>query len=77
MSVNHHAVLEVLGEESPIPVIRTKESLDNLKAGEVLKVITDKQSAVDNIQTLVSNNPFTLVDQAKEDGNFVLLIQKQ
>ena len=77
MSENHHAILEVLGEESPIPVIRTKESLDELKAGEILKVITDKQSAVDNIQTLVSNNPFSLLKQDKEDGNFVLHIQKQ
>lgn len=73
---DHHAVLDVLGEESPIPVIRTKEKLDEMKAGEILKVITSKQSAVDNIQTLVANNPFTILSQTKEQDNFVLLIQK-
>lgn len=77
MSDNHHAELDVLGEESPIPVIKTKEALDNLANEEVLKVVTDKQSAVDNIQTLVSNNPYAIIDQDKVDGQFVLYIQKQ
>jgi len=77
MSDMHHAVLDVIGEESPIPVIRTKEKLDELKSGEILKVLTTKQSAVDNIQTLVSNNPYTILKQDKQQNQFVLFIQKQ
>jgi tRNA 2-thiouridine synthesizing protein A len=75
--IHHHAVLDVLGEESPIPVIRTKEKLDELNAGEILKVLTTKQSAVDNIQTLVFNNPYTLLKQDKQQNQFILFIQKQ
>lgn len=77
MSDNHHAVLDVLGEESPIPVIRTKAMLDTLATNEILKVVTDKQSAVDNIQTLVSSNPFTIINQDEVDNQFILYIQKQ
>ncbi len=73
----HHAILDASGEESPIPVIRTKESLDQLAAGEILKVVTDKQSAIDNIQTLVSNNPFKILKQDKEETNFVVYIEKE
>lgn len=76
MSESFHQELDVLGEESPTPVIRTKEVLDSLDSGEVLKVLTSKQSAVDNIQTLTANNPFTIIKQEKVDDQLIVYIQK-
>ncbi len=76
MSENFHKVLDVLGEESPTPVIKTKEILDTLNPGEVLKVLTSKQSAVDNIQTLISNHPYEIIKQEKIDEQLILLIKK-
>lgn len=76
MSENPHATLDVIGEESPTPVIRTKDALDTLSAGQILKVLTSKQSAIDNIQTLSANNPFTILSEEKVDDHFVVLIQK-
>ncbi|WP_036302175.1 sulfurtransferase TusA family protein [Methylotenera sp. L2L1] len=76
MSINFNTVLDVRHEDSPIPTIRTKEALDALPSGDILKVITSKESTVKNIRTLVANNPFTLLQELKNEEGFVFLIQK-
>jgi TusA-related sulfurtransferase len=77
MSRHYDVLLDVRHEDSPIPTIRAKEVLDELATGEILKVITSKESTVKNIRTLVANNPFHLVEHSKNDEGFVFFIQKQ
>ncbi|MDO9150472.1 MAG: sulfurtransferase TusA family protein [Methylotenera sp.] len=76
MTINFNTVLDVRHEDSPIPMIRTKEVLDTLPNGDVLKVITSKESTVNNIRTLVANNSYTLLQELKNEEGFVFLIQK-
>ncbi|MDP2152190.1 MAG: sulfurtransferase TusA family protein [Methylotenera sp.] len=76
MTINFNTVLDVRHEDSPIPTIRTKEVLDTLPNGDVLKVITSKESTVNNIRTLVANNSYTLLQELKNEEGFVFLIQK-
>ncbi|ACT48799.1 sulfurtransferase TusA family protein [Methylotenera mobilis] len=76
MTINFDSVLDVRHEDSPIPTIRTKEALDTLAPGSVLKVITSQESTVKNIRTLVTNNPFTLVQEQKTAEEFIFFIQK-
>jgi len=77
MSLDYNVLLDVRHEDSPIPTIRAKEVLDNMRKGEIVKVITSKESTVKNIRTLVTNNPFNLVDHGKTDEGFVFYIEKQ
>lgn len=76
MSIKFDTILDVRHEDSPVPTIRTKETLDTLPLGTVLKVITSKESTVNNIRTLIANNPFTLLKELKNEEGFVFLIQK-
>ncbi|MDD2834423.1 MAG: sulfurtransferase TusA family protein [Methylotenera sp.] len=76
MTINHNAILDVRHEDSPIPTIRTKEALEALATGDVLKVITSKESTVKNIRTLVANNPYSLLKDIKNDEGYVFLIEK-
>lgn len=76
MSQHYHVLLDMRHEDSPIPTIRAKEVLDNIPAGEILKIVTSKESTIKNIKTLVANNPFKLVDHSKTDEGFVFLIEK-
>lgn len=77
MSPHYDIVLDVRHEDSPIPTIRAKEVLDSMKQGQIIKVITSKESTVKNIRTLVTNNPFHLVDHGKTQEGFVFYIEKQ
>ncbi|PKO47829.1 MAG: sulfurtransferase TusA family protein [Betaproteobacteria bacterium HGW-Betaproteobacteria-22] len=77
MTINHNAILDVRHEDSPIPTIRTKELLDELSAGDILKVITSKESTIKNIRMLVANNPFVLLHEARTEEGFIFIIKKQ
>jgi TusA-related sulfurtransferase len=77
MSHHYDVLLDVRHEDSPVPTIRTKEVLDGLASGKILKVITSKESTVKNIRTLVANNPFHLIEHTINDEGFVFFIQKQ
>lgn len=68
--------LNVTNQESPIPVIRTKDTLDTMKRGQVLKVITSHESTVTNIRTLTKNNPFELISHTNSTEGFVFFIRK-
>lgn len=70
------AQLNLGDAESPVPMIRTKETLDLLSANDVLKVTVERESAVQNIKTLVANNPFELMSLSKESNQFVIMIKK-
>lgn len=74
--IQFNVMLDVTSDESPVPTIRTKETLDTLASGEVLKVVTSKESTVKNIRTLVANNPFELLDNRKNKEGFVFFIKK-
>lgn len=68
--------LDLTHEDSPVPMIKTKETLDQLNHGEVLKVAVDKETAAQNIKTLVTNQTFELLDTTKVNGIYHLVIKK-
>jgi TusA-related sulfurtransferase len=76
MEMTYQAQLNLGEADSPLPMIRTKETLDLLSVNDVLKVTVVRESAVQNIKTLISNNPFELLSLSKEDNQFVLVIKK-
>ncbi len=74
--MKHFAELDLSGEESPIPMIRTKELLNLVSSGDIIKVTVSKKSAVKNISTLVSNNSYQIVQSVMEQSRYVLYIRK-
>lgn len=74
--MNYQAQLNLGDADSPIPMIRTKETLDLLSANDVLKVTVARDSAVKNIKTLIANNTFELLQEAREADQYVLWIKK-
>lgn len=74
--MEYQANINVSTEDSPIPMIRTKELLDLLSSGDVLKVTVGRESAVKNIRTLISNNPYELIKINNLKDEFVLFIKK-
>ncbi|RNJ26212.1 sulfurtransferase TusA family protein [Halosegnis longus] len=60
--------LDVKGEACPMPVVKTKQSVDDLGAGEVLEVHATDSGSVSDIDGWAAGTPgVTLVDQAETD----------
>ena len=66
MRVTHS--INVCGEVCPMPVLRTKNALEEMKSGEILEVITDYPPSKENIQRFVvsQGNEVLKVDEQTE-----------
>lgn len=76
MEISYQAQLALGNTESPLPMIQTKEVLDLLSQGEVVKISVERESAVSNIKTLIANNPYELIKLSKEQNQYVLFVKK-
>ena len=64
MAIVHDFELDVRGEACPYPLIRTKQQVDKLQRGEVLKVLASDPVAPQNIDAW-----------AKKSGNELLAVE--
>ncbi|MEF8774914.1 MAG: sulfurtransferase TusA family protein [Haloarculaceae archaeon] len=73
MSIEHDVTetLDVKGQSCPMPVVKTKQAVDELEAGDVLRVLaTDRGSMSDIAGWANSSSDVELLDQREvEDGD--------
>jgi TusA-related sulfurtransferase len=72
----YDVLLDATQQDCPLPTIQTKDALDLMLSGQILKVITSQAGTVRNIRTFVTNNPCELLRESKTDKHFVFLIRK-
>jgi len=68
--------LDCVGLYCPEPVFRTRQEIDKLDVGEVLKVIADDPAAEEDIPRLVKRLEQQLVEMRKEKDQFHFIIKK-
>ncbi|MDH4274348.1 MAG: sulfurtransferase TusA family protein [Gammaproteobacteria bacterium] len=69
-------VLDASGLNCPLPILRAKKSLAELKSGQVLKVVATDPGSVKDFQAFAKQTGNTLVESNQESGKFVFLIKK-
>jgi TusA-related sulfurtransferase len=69
--------LDVKGENCPMPVVKTKQAIDGLAAGDVLEVVaTDSGSMSDIAGWADTTDGVELLDQSEGDGVYKHYVQK-
>ena len=68
--------LDCLGLYCPEPVFRTRQELDKLAVGQVLKVIADDPAAEEDIKRLVKRLGHQLLKLRKDGDQFHFSIKK-
>jgi TusA-related sulfurtransferase len=79
MSVDISATetLDVKGENCPMPVVKTKQAIDEIAADEVLEVVaTDSGSMSDIAGWADTTGGVELLDQVEGDGVYTHYVQK-
>ena len=70
--------LDVKGQNCPMPVVKTKQAIDDLAAGDVLEVLaTDPGSMSDIKGWAETTDGVALVDQVEGDDVYKHYIQKE
>lgn len=69
--------LDVRGLSCPMPVIKTKTTLEKLASGEVLEVISSDRGALRDVPAWVQMAGHELLEAMEEDGAYRFLIRKR
>jgi tRNA 2-thiouridine synthesizing protein A len=69
--------LDVKGKMCPLPVAFTKRKLDAMTSGQLLEVVGEGELEFDNVQRWVKNNGHEVIEAAKHDVEFRILIKKR
>lgn len=69
--------LDVQGANCPMPVIKTKQAIDGLSAGDVLEVVATDSGSMSDIKGWAESTPgVELVDQVEGDGVYTHYVRK-
>lgn len=69
--------LNVRGLACPLPILRTKKTLDSMASGQVLKMISTDRGAINDMQQFSRQTGHQLLSAAEEGDEFVFFIQKK
>lgn len=68
--------LDARGLNCPLPILRTKKSLNVLKAGDTLKVVATDPGSVKDIAAFCDQTGHALLSSAQSPDGYEFLIRK-
>ena len=68
--------VDASGLACPMPIVRTRQAIDNLASGDVLEVISTDRGSQTDIPSWADTLGHTLVDARQDGARFVYLIRK-
>ena len=74
LNIDH--TLDVRGLSCPLPVLSTKRSVENLQAGEVVKVVATDSGSVTFFESLVRQTGLELLGWNENDGEYQFFLRK-
>jgi len=75
MTEIHHE-LDACGLNCPLPVLRTKKTLDKMASGEVLQVIATDPGSVEDMAALVRQTGHEMLESRQESDKYYFLVKK-
>ena len=63
-------VVNAIGEVCPIPVVKAKKAMEELKEDGVVVVLVDNETAVENLEKLAQQKGFEFSSAKTDDGNY-------
>ena len=69
--------LDCKGLNCPLPILKTKKTVDTLKSGQILKMFATDPGSLNDIQSWTKRTGNHLLDHSEEAGVYSFLIQKK
>jgi tRNA 2-thiouridine synthesizing protein A len=68
--------LDASGLACPMPVVRTRQAIDELAPGEVLEVISTDRGSLRDLPAWAESTGNRLIEQREDGARFIFLIEK-
>lgn len=75
--MNFDKELDARGLSCPLPIVKTKKSLNDMTSGQVLKVVSTDSGSVKDMQAFANQTGNPLLETTQESGAFVFYVQKK
>jgi len=68
--------VDASGLACPMPIVRTRQAIDELASGQILEVISTDRGSLTDIPSWAGTLGHVLLDTRHESGRYVYLIKK-
>ncbi|MBS1189565.1 MAG: Sulfurtransferase TusA [Rhodocyclaceae bacterium] len=75
--MNFDKELDARGLSCPLPIVKTKKSLNDMTSGQVLKVVSTDSGSVKDMQAFANQTGNPLLETTQADGAFVFFLRKK
>ena len=69
--------LDARGLNCPLPILRTKKTLNEMQSGEILRILATDPGSVRDFQAFSRQTGNDLLDHAASDGEFRFYLRKK
>jgi tRNA 2-thiouridine synthesizing protein A len=69
--------LDTRGLSCPLPILKTKKSLNGLSSGQVLKIVATDPGSVKDMQAFSKQTGHVLLSSSEEGKEFVFFMRKK
>jgi tRNA 2-thiouridine synthesizing protein A len=75
--VNFDKELDARGLSCPLPILKTRKSLNDLTSGQVLKVVATDPGSVKDMEAFAKQTGNALLASTEENKTFVFFMRKK
>lgn len=76
-TISHDRELDARGLNCPLPILRTKKSLNDMASGQVLRILATDPGSVRDFQAFSRQTGNELLMQSEVGGEFRFLMRKK
>ena len=74
--MNYDKEFDASGLACPLPIVKTKKSLDDMAPGQVLRVVATDPGSVCDMAAFAEQTGNALLEQSTEDSKYVFFLKK-
>ena len=75
--MEHTQELDARGLNCPLPILKTKKSLEGMAAGEILRVVSTDSGSVKDMQAFARQTGNELLDSQETGKEYVFFLKKK
>ena len=69
--------LDCSGLSCPLPILKTKKTMDGLGSGEVLRMVSTDPGSLNDVNAWTSRTGNPLLDATEDNGDYIFFIRKK
>jgi len=77
LTVDFDKELDARGLSCPLPILKTKKSLNELASGQVLKVVATDPGSVKDFDAFANQTGHMLLSSTQQDKEFIFYMKKK